>query len=209
MPRHLDTGVNRHSDTLDTSDTSVYRRPERWPDTPTLAPDMIPTAARQSRQPRHPTAPTAARQPRQPILYFPTVTTCVHCQGRPDSPDSPDRPDTRQCSTGPTPPTAASDRGRCKRGPSCPYISAQSPSPRMFLKNLRQRIVQYYIKIEPCHAKVFRPTMVQRHIRDRANADSAVCTPKHQTMLCMSAQSPLNTQSLAGRDFPTLSSRMS
>ena len=49
-----------------------------------------------------------------------------------------------------------------KRGPSCPYISAQSPSPRMFLKNLRQRIVQYYIKIEPCHAKVFRPTMVQR-----------------------------------------------
>ena len=87
-------------------------------------------------------------------------------------------------------PTAASDRGRCKRGPSCPYISAQSPSPRMFLKNLRQRIVQYYIKIEPCHAKVFRPTMVQRHIRDRANADSAVCTPKHQTMLYMSAQSP-------------------
>ena len=84
----------------------------------------------------------------------------------------------------------ASDRGRCKRGPSCPYISAQSPSPRMFLKNLRQRIVQYYIKIEPCHAKVFRPTMVQRHIRDRANADSAVCTPKHQTMLYMSAQSP-------------------
>ena len=67
---------------------------------------------------------------------------------------------------------------------------AQSPSPRMFLKNLRQRIVQYYIKIEPCHAKVFRPTMVQRHIRDRANADSAVCTPKHQTMLYMSAQSP-------------------
>ena len=57
----------------------------------------------------------------------------------------------------------------------------------MFLKNLRQRIVQYYIKIEPCHAKVFRPTMVQRHIRDRANADSAVCT---QTMLYMSAQSP-------------------
>ena len=86
--------------------------------------------------------------------------------------------------------TTASDRGRCKRGPSCPYISAQSPSPRMFLKNLRQRIVQYYIKIEPCHAKVFRPTMVQRHIRDRANADSAVCTPKHQTMLYMSAQSP-------------------
>ena len=90
-----------------------------------------------------------------------------------------------------------SDRGTCvlgplvgKRGPSCPYISAQSPSPRMFLKNLRQRIVQYYIKIEPCHAKVFRPTMVQRHIRDRANADSAVCTPKHQTMLYMSAQSP-------------------
>ena len=88
-------------------------------------------------------------------------------------------------------------RGTCvlgplvgKRGPSCPYISAQSPSPRMFLKNLRQRIVQYYIKIEPCHAKVFRPTMVQRHIRDRANADSAVCTPKHQTMLYMSAQSP-------------------
>ena len=115
---------------------------------------------------------------------------CVHCQGYPDSPDSPDSPDTRQCSTGPTPPTAASDRGRCKRGPSCPYISAQSPSPRMFLKNLRQRIVQYYIKIEPCHAKVFRPTMVQRHIRDRANADSAVCTPKHQTMLYMSAQSP-------------------
>ena len=115
---------------------------------------------------------------------------CVHCQGHPDSPDSPDSPDTRQCSTGPTPPTAASDRGRCKRGPSCPYISAQSPSPRMFLKNLRQRIVQYYIKIEPCHAKVFRPTMVQRHIRDRANADSAVCTPKHQTMLYMSAQSP-------------------
>ena len=36
----------------------------------------------------------------------------------------------------------------------------------MFLKNLRQRIVQYYIKIEPCHAKVFRPTMVQRHIRE-------------------------------------------
>ena len=32
--------------------------------------------------------------------------------------------------------------------------------------------------------------MVQRHIRDRANADSAVCTPKHQTMLYMSAQSP-------------------
>ena len=67
---------------------------------------------------------------------------------------------------------------------------AQSPSPRMFLKNLRQRIVQYYIKIEPCNAKVFRPTMVQRHIRDRANADSAVCTPKHQTMLYMSAQPP-------------------
>ena len=164
--------------------------PEPWPDTPTLAPDMIPTAARQSRQPRHPTAPTVARQPRQRIIYFPTVTMCVHCQGHPDSPDSPDSPDTRQCSTGPTPPTAASDRGRCKRGPSCPYISAQSPSPRMFLKNLRQRIVQYYIKIEPCHAKVFRPTMVQRHIRDRANADSAVCTPKHQTMLYMSAQSP-------------------
>ena len=88
-------------------------------------------------------------------------------------------------------------RGTCvlgplvgKRGPSCPYISAQSPSPRMFLKNLRQRIVQYYIKIEPCHAKVFRPTMVQRHIRDCANADSAVCMPKHQTMLYMSAQSP-------------------
>ena len=58
------------------------------------------------------------------------------------------------------------------------------------LKNLRQRIVQYCIKIEPCHAKVFRPTMVQRHIRDRANADSAVCTPKHQTILYMSAQSP-------------------
>ena len=151
---------------------------------------MIPTAARQSRQPRHPTAPTVARQPRQRILYFSTATMCVHCQGHPDSPDSPDSPDTRQCSTGPTPPTAASDRGRCKRGPSCPYISAQSPSPRMFLKNLRQRIVQYYIKIEPCHAKVFRPTMVQRHIRDRANADSAVCTPKHQTMLYMSAQSP-------------------
>ena len=53
----------------------------------------------------------------------------------------------------------------------------------MFLKNQRQRIVQYYIKIEPCHAKVFRPTTVQRHIRDRANADSAVCTPKHQTKL--------------------------
>ena len=161
--------------------------PEPWPDTPTLAPDMIPTAARQSRQPRHPTAPTVARQR---IIYFSTATMCVHCQGHPDSPDSPDSPDTRQCSTGPTPPTAASDRGRCKRGPSCPYISAQSPSPRMFLTNLRQRIVQYYIKIEPCHAKVFRPTMVQRHIRDRANADSAVCTPKHQTMLYMSAQSP-------------------
>ena len=50
---------------------------EPWPDTPTLAPDMIPTAARQSRQPRHPTAPTVARQPRQRIIYFPTVTTCV------------------------------------------------------------------------------------------------------------------------------------
>ena len=145
-----------------------WRSPaEPWPDTPTLAPDMIPTAARQSRQPRHPTAPTVARQPRQRILYFSTVTMCVHCQGHPDSPDSPDSPDTRQCSTGPTPPTAASDRGRCKRGPSCPYISAQSPSPRMFLKNLRQRIVQYYTKIEPGYAKVFRPTMVQRHTRDR------------------------------------------
>ena len=158
---------------------------------------MIPTAARQSRQPRHPTAPTVARQPRQPPTANNIFLDRHHVRALsrtprqlPDSPDSPDRPDTRQCSTGPTPPTAASDRGRCKRGPSCPYISAQSPSPRMFLKNLRQRIVQYYIKIEPCHAKVFRPTMVQRHIRDRANADSAVCTPKHQTMLYMSAQSP-------------------
>ena len=31
---------------------AIARWPEPWPDTPTLAPDMIPTAARQSRQPR-------------------------------------------------------------------------------------------------------------------------------------------------------------
>ena len=46
------------------------------------------------------------------------------------------------------------------------YMSAQSPSPWTFLTNLRQRIVQYYTKIEPGYAKVFRQTTVQRHIRD-------------------------------------------
>ena len=46
------------------------------------------------------------------------------------------------------------------------FMSAQSPSPWTFLTNLRQRIVQNYTKIEPGYAKVFRPTMVQRHIRE-------------------------------------------
>ena len=50
------------------------------------------------------------------------------------------------------------------------YMSAQSPSPWTFLTNLRQRIVQNYTKIEPGYAKVFRPTMVQRHTRDRVEA---------------------------------------
>ena len=43
------------------------------------------------------------------------------------------------------------------------YINAQSPSPRTFLKKLRQRILQNCTKVEPCHAKVFRQTMVQRN----------------------------------------------
>ena len=118
--------------------------------------------------------PTRPTRPTRPTLRHSTLR---HAQTRPTQ---------RSQDTGP----AVQDTGPAVPGHSSPYISAQSPSPRMFLKNLRQRIVQYYIKIEPCHAKVFRPTMVQRHIRDRANADSAVCTPKHQTMLYMSAQSP-------------------
>ena len=72
---------------------------EPWPDTPTLAPDMIPTAARQSRQPRHPTAPTVARQPPTANNIF-LDRHHVRALSRtpqqlPDSPDSPDRPDTR------------------------------------------------------------------------------------------------------------------
>ena len=67
------------------------------------------------------------------------------------------------------------------------YINAQSPSPRTFLKKLRQRILQNCTKVEPCHAKVFRQTMVQRNIRDCANVAH---TPKHQTMLYINAQSP-------------------
>ena len=62
-------------------------------------------------------------------------------------------------------------------------LNAQSPSPRTFLKNLRRRVLQNYTRIEPCHAKAFRQTMVQRHIRDCAHWYCSVCTPKHQTML--------------------------
>ena len=71
---------------------------EPWPDTPTLTPDMIPTAARQSRQlgPRHPTAPTPDSPDSSPTAptYFSTATMRVHCQGHPDS-----------CPTVPTVPT--------------------------------------------------------------------------------------------------------
>ena len=61
-------------------------------------------------------------------------------------------------------------------------MSAQSPSPWTFLTNLRQRIVQNYTKIEPGYAKVFRPTMVQRHrTQVLRSQDTGPAVPGHRS----------------------------